>query len=110
MRALITNDDGIDATGLRVLAQAAVAAGLDVTVAAPDSERSGSGTAVSGLEPGGRLLGGRRPLDGLDGVPAFAVGASPALIAFVATGGVFGPVPDLVLSGINHGPNAGLAV
>jgi 5'-nucleotidase len=110
MHALITNDDGIGSAGLRVLARAAVAAGLDVTVAAPDSERSGSGTAVSALEPGGRLLVAEQPLDGLDGVRAFAVGASPALIAFVATGGVFGPVPDLVLSGINHGPNAGQAV
>jgi 5'-nucleotidase len=110
MRALITNDDGIEAAGLRVLAQAAVKAGLDVTVAAPDSERSGSGAALSALEPGGRLLVAEQPLDGLDGVPAFAVGASPALIAFVATSGIFGSVPDLVLSGINHGPNAGQAV
>jgi 5'-nucleotidase len=110
MRALITNDDGIEATGLRVLAQAAVKAGLDVTVAAPDSERSGSGAALSALEPGGRLLVAEQSLDGLDGVPAFAVGASPALIAFVATSGIFGSVPDIVLSGINHGPNAGQAV
>ena len=110
MRALITNDDGIGATGLRVLARAAVAAGLEVTVAAPDSERSGSGTAVSALEPGGRLLVTTQTLDGLDGVPAFAVRASPARIAVVAAGGVFGSVPDVVLSGINHGPNAGQAV
>jgi 5'-nucleotidase len=110
MRALITNDDGIGSIGLRVLAQAAVAAGLDVTVAAPDSERSGSGAAISALEPGGRLLVAEQPLDGLDGVRAFAVRASPALIAFVATSGVFGSVPDIVLSGINHGPNTGQAV
>jgi 5'-nucleotidase len=110
MRALITNDDGIGATGLRVLARAAVAAGLDVTVAAPDSERSGSGAAISALEPGGRLLVTHQALDGLDGVPAFAVRATPALIAFVASGGVFGSVPDIVLSGINHGPNLGQAV
>jgi 5'-nucleotidase len=110
MRALITNDDGIGSTGLRVLARAAVAAGLEVTVAAPDSERSGSGAAISALEPGGRLLVTDQPLDGLDGVPAFAVRASPALIAFVATSGIFGSVPDIVLSGINHGPNAGQAV
>ena len=36
MRALITNDDGIDSPGLRALAQAAVDAGLEVTVAAPE--------------------------------------------------------------------------
>jgi 5'-nucleotidase len=110
MRALITNDDGIGSVGLRVLAHAAVAAGLDVTVAAPDSERSGSGAAISALEPGRRLVLADRPLDGLDGVPAFAVRATPALIVFVATSGVFGSVPDIVLSGINHGPNLGHAV
>jgi 5'-nucleotidase len=110
MRALITNDDGIGSVGLRVLARAAVAAGLEVTVAAPDSERSGSGAAISALEPGGRLLLAEQSLDGLDGVRAFAVRATPALIAFVATSGVFGSVPDIVLSGINHGPNAGQAV
>lgn len=110
MRALITNDDGIGSAGLRVLARAAVAAGLDVTVAAPDSERSGSAAALSALEPGGRLLVTEQPLDGLDGVRAFAVQASPALIAFVAPSGAFGSVPDIVLSGINHGPNAGQAV
>jgi 5'-nucleotidase len=110
MRALITNDDGIGSTGLRVLAQAAVAAGLDVTVAAPDSERSGSGTALSALEPGRRLVLADRSLPDLDGVRAVAVRATPALIVFVATGGAFGPRPDLVLSGINIGPNMGHAV
>ena len=39
MRALITNDLGIDSAGLRMLAQVAVAAGLKATVAAPDGER-----------------------------------------------------------------------
>jgi 5'-nucleotidase len=109
-RALITNDDGIGSAGLAMLARVAVAAGLEVTVAAPHAERSGSGAALSALEPGGRLLLEDRALPGLDGVRAFAVQASPALIAFVATGGAFGPRPDIVLSGINIGPNAGQAV
>ena len=39
MRALITNDLGIDSAGLRMLARVAVAAGLKATVAAPDGER-----------------------------------------------------------------------
>jgi 5'-nucleotidase len=110
MRALITNDDGIGSTGLLVLAQAAVAAGLEVTVAAPDSERSGSGTAISGLEAGHRLVLEDRALPGLEGVPAAAVRGTPALIVFAATGGAFGPAPDIVLSGINVGPNMGHAV
>jgi 5'-nucleotidase len=110
MRALITNDDGIDSEGLHILARVAVAAGLEVTVAAPDAERSGSGTALSALEADGRLLVEDRVLPGLPGVRAVAVQASPALIVFVAADGAFGPRPDLVLSGINQGPNTGRAV
>ncbi len=106
MRALITNDDGIDSAGLRVLAQVAVAAGLKVTVAAPDGERSGTSAAMSGLA-GGRLLVADRALDGLEDVPTVAVQASPAMIVFVGTDGAFGPPPDIVLAGINRGPNIG---
>lgn len=110
MRALITNDDGIDSVGLHGLARAAVAAGFEVTVAAPHKEASGSGTALSALAPGGTLRYQARDLPDLDGVPAFAVEASPAMIAFVGVRGAFGDPPDVVLSGVNNGPNAGQAV
>jgi len=110
MRALITHDDGIDSTGLRMLAQVAVAAGLKVTVAAPDGERSGTSAAMSGLAAGGRLLVADRSLDGLEDVATVAVQASPAMIVFVGTRGAFGPPPDIVLAGINRGPNIGRAI
>ncbi|MBT1192839.1 5'/3'-nucleotidase SurE [Rhodococcoides kroppenstedtii] len=109
MRALITNDDGVSSRGIAVLTRVALAAGLDVVVAAPHEERSGASAALSGLEDGGRLRSTRTAVDDLD-VDAFAVHASPALIAFVASRGAFGPRPDVVLSGINHGPNTGSAV
>src|SRR6201990_2464889 len=110
MRALITNDDGIDSPGLRILAQVAVAAGLEVTVAAPDGERSGTSAMMSALEEGGRLLTEERKLDGLEDVPTLAVRATPAMIAFVAVHGGFGGRPDIVLAGINRGPNLGRAI
>ena len=110
MRALITNDDGIDSPGVRVLAQVAVAAGLDVTVAAPNGERSGTSAMMSALEEGGRLLVEDRKLDGLEDVPTLAVQATPAMIAFVGVHGGFGGRPDIVLSGINRGPNLGRAI
>jgi 5'-nucleotidase len=110
MRALITNDDGIDSVGLHTLARIAVAAGLDVTVAAPHQERSGSSAALSALEAEGRLLVERRALEGLDGVTALAVQATPAMIVFSGARGAFGDPPDIVLSGINHGPNTGAAI
>jgi 5'-nucleotidase len=109
-RALITNDDGIDAPGLRALAGAAVAEGYSVVVAAPSEEASGVSAAMSAYTDDGRVLVHKKELAGLDGVPAYGVAASPAYIVVLATLEAFGPAPDLVLSGINRGANAGRAI
>ncbi|GAB6898279.1 5'/3'-nucleotidase SurE [Kineosporia succinea] len=106
-RALITNDDGVSSEGIRTLTEAALAAGLEVTVAAPHQERSGASAMLSVLEDDGRLLTERTTVAG---VPALGVHASPAMIVFVAVRGAFGDPPDIVLSGVNHGPNTGQAV
>jgi 5'-nucleotidase len=109
MRVLVTNDDGIDSIGLRVLAGVAVEAGCEVVVAAPHTERSGSSAALTVLEEHGRLGVHEHRLAGLD-VRALGVEATPAFIAMVAARGAFGEPPDLVASGMNHGPNTGHAV
>jgi 5'-nucleotidase len=109
-RALVTNDDGIASEGIRVLALAASGAGLDVVVAAPVDEASGSSAALTAVQAGGRVVVEERSLEGLEGVPAYAVAAAPAFIALIATRGAFGPAPDVVLSGINRGANAGNAI
>ncbi|HET7691085.1 MAG TPA: 5'/3'-nucleotidase SurE [Nocardioidaceae bacterium] len=108
MRALITNDDGIESKGLHTLAQVAVDAGLEVVVAAPHEERSGASASLVATRSDGRLLVQKAAI-GLD-VPTYAVEASPAYIAWAAVRGAFGPRPHLVLSGINKGPNTGHAV
>ncbi|MGW4948155.1 5'/3'-nucleotidase SurE [Actinoplanes sp. NPDC004185] len=110
LRVLVTNDDGVQAPGIQRLARAAHDAGHDVTVAAPREEASGMGAALTAVTDHGRVTFSRVTLTGLDGVPAFAVAASPAYIALLAGLGVFGPAPDLVLSGINRGANAGRAI
>ena len=110
MRTLITNDDGIDSPGIRVLARVAVTAGLDVVVAAPGWDSSGASASLTAVEEDGAFLFEERRLDGLGGVPAFAVQAAPGFITAVAAAGAFGRPPDLVLSGINQGPNTGHAV
>jgi 5'-nucleotidase len=111
MRALITNDDGIESPGLAVLARVALDAGYEVTVAAPWQEYSGASASLLGVEHGGRLVMGPRTAPGLpDGVRSLAVKASPALISFLAAHEGFGPRPDVVLSGVNRGPNTGHAV
>ena len=111
MHALVTNDDGIDSPGLAVLAGAALDAGYDVTVAAPARESSGASASLLGAEHDGRLVVEPRDAPGLpEGVTSLAVRAAPALIAFVAAYGGFGPKPDLVLSGVNKGANTGHAI
>jgi 5'-nucleotidase len=109
-RALVTNDDGIDAPGLAVLAQAAAERGLDVTVAAPERQSSGTSASIVAGEEDGRIAVARRTLEGLGRTPAFAVRGGPGLIALIAAHGAFGDPPELVLSGINHGANVGRAI
>lgn len=111
MRVLVTNDDGITSPGLTVLADAALAAGHDVTVVAPHHQYSGSSAALMSHEEDGHLVFVDDRPPGLDqSVRAFGVKAAPGLIGFVAVSGAFGFVPDLVLSGINIGANTGRAV
>jgi 5'-nucleotidase len=110
VRALITNDDGIDSAGLHTLAAVAEAAGLDVTVAAPHEERSGSSASLGALRADGRLIMREAQLEGLADVTAFAVEATPAFITWAAARGAFGNRPELVLSGVNRGPNTGHAI
>lgn len=110
MRALVVNDDGVDSVGIHTLATVAVQAGHEVLIAAPHTERSGSSAAFSALEDDGRLVVHETRLDGLQGVRALGIEGTPALIAFLACHGAFGSPPDLVLSGVNHGPNLGHAV
>lgn len=106
---IVTNDDGIDSEGLWQLAVAE--AGLDVLVAAPAGEASGSGTAMTAVQDGGRIEIERRELPGAAStIPAYAVTATPAFIAFIAVREAFGFRPRFVLSGINHGPNTGKVV
>jgi 5'-nucleotidase len=109
--ALVTNDDGIQSPGLAVLARVAHRAGYDVVVAAPDRESSGASAALHGAEEDGRLRIDEVRAPGLpDAVRSLAVSADPALIAFVAAYGAFGTKPDVLLSGVNRGPNVGNAV
>jgi 5'-nucleotidase len=109
-RVLVTNDDGVHAPGIRWLARVAYDRGLDVVVAAPRAEASGMSAALSAVTDDGRVVFTRTELAGLPEVPAYAVAASPGYIAVLAGLGVFGPPPDLVLSGINRGANAGYAI
>ncbi|GAA0937192.1 5'/3'-nucleotidase SurE [Pseudonocardia zijingensis] len=110
LRALITNDDGIDSPGLVALATGARDAGFDVVVAAPHVDASGVGGSVLAIREDDRTRVHRRELPGLPGVPAFAVEGHPAYIVHSAGRGWLDPEPDVVLSGINIGANLGHSV
>ena len=103
MHILLTNDDGIEAAGLKALTARVRALGR-VTVAAPDRERSGVGHAIT-LD--GRL-GCRRLAD--DGaVVRYAVAGTPADCVKLAVSALVERPIDLVLSGVNAGGNAGVS-
>jgi len=97
MLILVTNDDGLLAPGLRALHDAASRFG-EVYVVAPEGERSGSSHAITLCEPlRVREFGPR--WWGLSGTPTDCV--------FIAINHLLQRRPDLVLSGINRGPNLG---
>jgi 5'-nucleotidase len=80
-----------------------------VVVAAPEEEASGASAALAAVYRDGRLAITEVELDGVLG-PAYHLKASPSYIVILAALGAFGPPPDVVLSGINLGANAGHAV
>jgi 5'-nucleotidase len=107
VRILVTNDDGVRAPGIAALAGAAATTGHDVVVVAPLIDYSGAGAAVGPVHSRDGIDYESHVIDGLDGVPTYGVDGPPALAVILAAVGGFGPRPDLVLSGINHGANVG---
>ena len=110
MRLLVSNDDGIAAPSLAVLVRALVAAGHEVTVAAPSAERSGSSLSL-GVVTDQALVAIDEDVARFDGVArAVSVDAPPAVAVRAACMGCFGPAPELVVAGINPGFNTGRVV
>jgi 5'/3'-nucleotidase len=110
MRVLVTNDDGVESPGLHALVRALVADGLEIVVAAPDRDMSGSGAAIGQLHVDQHIDASPVDLPGLADVTSYAVDGPPGLCVLAARLGGFGPAPDLVVSGINPGCNTGRSV
>ena len=104
MQILLTNDDGIYAPGLAALERELVKLG-DVCVVAPQTEQSGVGHSVTFLTP----LIVKEIFEG-DRRRGFAVEGSPADCVKIAVAEFCPQRPDLVVSGINGGLNAGINV
>jgi 5'-nucleotidase len=96
-RILLTNDDGIGAPGLNALEAAFSSAG-EVYVAAPATEQSATSRAITI----------RHPLRFHDcGPRRWAVEGTPADTVMMAVNRILAFRPDIVVSGINYGPNLG---
>ncbi len=107
MRILINNDDGVFADGIRTLAAAAAARGHEVIVVCPDQERSATGHGLTLQTP---IRAERADELYVPGVTAWACSGTPADCMKLALFELVKEKPDLVLSGINHGPNLGTDV
>jgi 5'-nucleotidase len=101
MRILVSNDDGVYSPGIATLARVAARFG-EVRVVAPDVEQSSAGHAITSSRPVRY-----RATAILEGVEAYRVNGTPA--DCVALGAFMWGQVDVVLSGINLGPNLGNA-
>lgn len=96
MRVLLTNDDGIESTGIRAL-EAALAPACELWVVAPDREQSAASHAISLTRPLRLRAHGER---------RFAVDGTPTDCVYLALNHLMKEAPpQAVFSGINHGPN-----
>jgi 5'-nucleotidase len=102
MRILLTNDDGIQAVGLRAMHKALVAAGHTVHVVAPVTEQSAVGHAITLSAP----LRVKEFRD--EGFFGLGVTGTPADCVKLALSTLVKDRPDMVVSGINAGANVGV--
>lgn len=97
MRILLSNDDGYFATGIEVLART-LADIADITVVAPERDRSGASNSLTLDRP----LSLRRAPNGF-----YFVNGTPTDCVHLAVTGMLDELPDMMVSGINHGANMG---
>jgi len=97
MRFLLSNDDGVFAPGLQAMADVLATLG-EVTVVAPDIERSAFSSALTLDRP----LRPQRLANGF-----IAINGTPADCVHIALNGLLDFVPDVIVSGINAGANLG---
>ncbi len=105
MRILLTNDDGIYAPGLRALREELMKLG-EVTVVAPATEQSAAGHSVTLLVP----LLVQEVFDDQKRFVGWAVEGRPADCVKLALLELLPDPPDLIVSGLNAGANAGINV
>lgn len=104
MIILISNDDGIQAPGLRFLIDRmrAVAPEAEIYAVAPDGPRSGQSSAITVNSPLSII-----PHPDYNGAKMLSVTGTPVDCVKLAMHAILPSAPDLMLSGVNHGSNSG---
>jgi 5'-nucleotidase len=103
VKVLLTNDDGITATGLQVLRRALLEVpGVELAVIAPDSNRSATARSITYRQP---LT--VEEVEFGDGTSGFATSGTPVDCVRFGALGLIDIEPELIVSGINHGANLG---
>jgi 5'/3'-nucleotidase len=118
MRVLITNDDGVGAPGIAVLARSVVrwiercpeGDVREAIVVAPYANHSGMSSAVGDVFDHPTVAYRRHKIAGAESLPTFGLDAPPALCALLGGLGSFDFQPDLIISGINAGANVGRSI
>jgi len=100
-KIMLTNDDGIQSPGLLALKKELEPLG-EILVVAPKNERSGIGKAISSHQI--KMM--KTKLS--DGSEAYAIGGTPADAYLLAKYKILGAPPELLVAGINIGPNLGI--
>jgi 5'-nucleotidase len=103
MRILITNDDGVNSSGILAAKKAADDLG-QINVVAPATQQSGIGHALSLFEPI-RVT----PTKLMDGSEAYSVSGTPTDAVIIGIFEIVREKPDLLISGINIGENLGMS-
>src|SRR5690625_1634620 len=98
MHILVSNDDGLDAPGIRLLSERLAQQCDRVTVVAPDRDRSGASNSLTLDRP----IRVEKQRDRV-----FKVYGTPTDCVHIAITGLLGDEPDMVVSGINAGGNLG---
>jgi 5'-nucleotidase len=108
VRIFVTSDDGAHTPGLTALSERLLTDFPDTVVAAPTADCGGCGTSIraDALWPDKWSP----PVPPQSSSRVHALFAPPALLVLAACDGVFGPPPDVVVVGVNYGPNVGREV
>ncbi len=106
MEILLTNDDGIYAPGIQLLAKE-LRKKHNLTIVSPDRERSATGHAITLNKP---LRAKKVKFDDLKDVSCYKISGTPADCVKLAVKCLLECSPDLIISGINNGSNIGYDV